>query len=79
MKTLLSSIIRKIIFGACSAWITAVVTWLNSSGVFTEGELNTEKIMAGLVQVFLAVVLMAGSAIWSYIKRKLEERKTIIQ
>lgn len=75
MKVLLGSLIRKFIFGACAAWITAAVDWLNKSGAMEDGQIDVEKAKGIIAQIVLAAVLMAGSALWSYIKRKIEAKK----
>lgn len=75
MNILIGSVIRKLIVLICGSWLTLVISWLNTSGVFAEGELNQEKIIAGLTQIILAIVLILGSALWSYIKRRMEAKK----
>lgn len=75
MKVLLGSLIRKFIFGACSAWIAKAVSWLNASGAMDDGGIDVEKAKGIIAQIVLAAVLMAGSALWSYIRRKLDAKK----
>jgi hypothetical protein len=75
MKVLLSSLFRKLVFGVGSAWITSVLALLKSSGAFEDGEIDNEKVMGYIVQVLVALALMGGSALWSFVKRKLEARK----
>lgn len=59
--------LRKFISAACGAWITVLV----GSGVVTQPDVNT------FIQVFVAVLIYVGNALWTRMKNKAQDKVAI--
>lgn len=61
IKILLASVVRKLVFSAGAVWIAKLV----EQGVLTNADVDRA------VEIAMALALIGGSALWSYIKRKI--------
>ena len=64
IKILSASLARKVVFSVGAAWIAKLV----EQGVLTNADVDRA------VEIAMALALIGGSALWSYVKRKLDRQ-----
>jgi len=68
ITTLIFSQVRKIIYAACAGWITVLV----EKGVLTSGDVDR------MIQIGIALALMAAVSLWTFVKNWLATKKTTV-